>query len=734
VSRGRGAVVAAALLALAPPAPAQDKLLDVDTLYDPVKKVDFGATPPTLTWIDDAHYHWPKTDPKTHRTRHLRVVADTGQAAPLFDASAMKAALSRIDGVGADEAERLSQLPTYTMDDRRTAVLLSIRDDLYHYPFGRAEAVRLTSGPEAEEEPTYSPDGRRVAFVRGNDLYTVDLRSRREQRLTEGGGSDLLNGKLDWVYQEEVYGRNRFRAYWWSPDSARLAFLQLDEKEVRRYPIVDDVADHPVVEQQLYPRPGLANPRVRLGVAAADGGPLVWVDLARPGDAEILIVDVGWTPDGRVAFQVQDREQTWLELCLADPRSGASQLLLREAGPPWVENPGAPLWLKDGTFLFSSERSGFKHVYRYGRDGKLLEQLTSGRWEARTLHGVDEARGWVYFSGTERSAIDGDVYRVRTDGTGLARLSAVPGTHAASFSPAFTRYLDTWSDVRTPPQVRLHRADGREARVVDDGAVPALADYKLSQPERVQVTTRDGFVMEGLMIKPPEFDPRRKYPVYQHAYGGPHAQTVRNAWGGTTYLFHQMLAQRGIVVWMLDNRTASGKGAESVWPGYKRMAVLELQDIEDGVAWLKRQPWVDPARIGINGWSYGGLVVSYALTHGTSFAMGIAGAPVTDWRDYDSIYTERYMALPANNAEGYDLTSPRLAARDLHGRLLLIHGGIDDNVHAQNTMRFAHELQQAGKPFEMMIYPRSRHSVSDPALVKHLRLTMLRFIEDTLLR
>ena len=269
--------------------------------------------------------------------------------------------------------------------------------------------------------------------------------------------------------------------------------------------------------------------------------------------------------------------------------------------------------------------------------------------------------------------------------------------------------------------------------MIDAAPLAALAEYRLQRPELLQVKTRDGFVMEAMLIKPPGFDPSRRYPVLQSTYAGPHAPRVKNAWGDTAHLFLQLIAQQGVLVWVCDNRTASGKGAVSAWHGYKRMGVTELEDIEDGLAWLRSQPFVDPARIGIEGWSYGGFMVSYALTHSTSFAMGIAGGPVTDWRLYDSVYTERYMGLPARNEAGYADTAPRRAAASLHGRLLLVHGAIDDNVHPQNTLQFAHELQKAGKPFRMMLYPKARHGVTDPAQLRHLRGLMLDFIEETLL-
>jgi dipeptidyl-peptidase-4 len=324
------------------------------------------------------------------------------------------------------------------------------------------------------------------------------------------------------------------------------------------------------------------------------------------------------------------------------------------------------------------------------------------------------------------------VYRIRLDGGGLQRLSSAAGTHTASFSPTFAYYTDTWSSVTSPPQMRLHRNDGAEIRVLEGNKAEALADYRLSKPEFLQVKARDGFVMEAMMIKPPDFDPSRRYPVYQFTYAGPHSQSVRDAWGGTQYMYHQLLAQQGVIVWICDNRTASGKGSESVWAVDRQFGESELRDIEDGVSWLKDQSYVDGSRIGLHGWSYGGYMTSYALTHSRSFVMGIAGGTVADWRDYDSIYTERFMGLPEENPDGYRKSSPRFAAASLNGALMLIHGAIDDNVHLANTMQLAYELQKAQKPFQLMLYPKSRHGITDPALVEHLRQTMFDFVIEHL--
>jgi dipeptidyl-peptidase-4 len=489
----------------------------------------------------------------------------------------------------------------------------------------------------------------------------------------------------------------------------------------------------PTVDITDYPKAGDPNPLVTLGIARAEGGTPAWADLSAYSGTDLLIVDVDWHPEGAdVVYQVQDREQTWLDLNLADARTGRSKKILRETTPAWVERNGNPLWLKDGSFLWLSERNGFRHLYQYRADGTQIRQITSGRWEVRPLYGVDQDSQAIYFASGEHSSIGTDIYRIRLDGSALTRLSKTEGTHRAIFNPRFTQYVDAWSDVSTPPQVRLHRADGTELRVIDGNRVRGLADYRLAKPEFVQVKARDGFVLDAMMIKPPDFDPSRRYPVFEHTYSGPGAPEVRNQWGGRTYMFHQMLAQQGVVVWVLDNRSASRKGVESQWPIYGRLGELELRDLEDGVAWLKRQPYIDASRIMLSGTSYGGFMAAYALTHSSSWVAGIADAAVTDWRDYDTIYTERYMKLPTNNPDGYQAASPRFAADRLRGRLLIVHGTIDDNVHMQNAEQFIYELQKAGKSFEVMVYPRSRHGIADPLLNKHLRQTMFDFITRTI--
>ena len=741
--RGVRAACGAALLLLsaAAGADAQTGVLTLDGLYDPATRPAFGTRRGTYTWLDDSTYlHVGQSGTSDDElTEIVQVDAASGARTPLFERPQLAAALARVPGLGAAEARRISRAPgppggtgMPVMNPDRTALVVSAGGDLYFWPLGAAEVTRLTRSAAEELEVSFSPDGRLVAFVRDYNLFVVDLQGRQRQ-LTADGHSQRLNGRLDWVYQEEIYGRGEFRAYWWSPDSSALAFLQLDESPVPEFAVVDHIPYRQQVEVTDYPKAGDPNPTVRLGVVASAGGSIRWIDTRKYAAAEHLVVDVGWTPDSaQVAYQVQDREQTWLDLNLGDAASGDSRTLFRETTKAWVSVLGGPSWLDDGSFLWLSERDGWQHLYRYRRDGTLVGRVTAGRWECRQLYGVDEKTGVVYFSATERSHIGGDIYRIALDGTGLTRLSRAEGTHQAAFNPSFTRYIDTWSDVNTPPQVRLHRADGAELRLIDRNQVDALAGYRLSTPEFLQVKTKDGFLLEAMLIKPVDFDPARRYPVLQTTYAGPHAPLVRNAWGGTGFLYHQILAQRGVAVWICDNRSASGKGAESAWVAYKRLGETELADIEECLDYLKAQPWVDGSRIGISGWSYGGYMASYALTHSTSFAMGIAGGSVTDWRDYDSIYTERYMLMPQNNPDGYARSAPRTSAGRLHGQLLLLHGTMDDNVHLQNTLQFAYDLQKAGKPFEMMLYPRSRHGVTDPHLLRHLRERMLEFTLRTL--
>ncbi len=733
------------VLVLCAPIFAQQKLLTLDEIYspNPAQRVNFSGNPPMgLRWMkDNVHYLWLKRPPNAGmesgergatQGQWLVVNALTGEEAPLFDPARMEAAFSKIPGFSAEQARQVAHQRNYEFNSDYSAVLINFSNDLFYYSFSDGVAVRLTRNPDKEEGETFSPDGKQVAFVRNDNLFVVDIATQTERALTTEGNADLLMGRLDWVYQEEVYGRGNYGAFWWSPDSTKIAFLKIDESKVKNFPVVDHIPYDQVLEDTKYPIAGAPNPVAALGVLEVSGGPARWVNNFKYDGQEYLITRVEWTPDSKqLEYEIQNREQTWLDLNVA-ANLNSPKTLIHETTKAWVDVVELPVWLKDGSFLWESERTGWSHLYHYAADGKLIAPVTSGNWEIRKFYGFDEEHGLVYFSSDEHNEIGNQTYRAKLDGTDRVRVTTGEGSHNTNFSHDFSFFIDSWSDANTPAQVRLYKADGSLARVIDENKVEKLKEYKLSRWEFYKVKTRDGFEMEAQMLKPPDFDPHKKYPVMSYTYSGPHAPSVHDAWSGPAGMWYQMLAEKGYIIWICDNRSASGKGAQSVWPIYEHFGELELRDLEDGVAWLNRQPYVDGSRIGLWGWSFGGFMTSYTLTHSTSFKIGIAGGSVTDWRDYDSIYTERYMRMPQNNEEGYRDTAPRGAAKNLHGKLLLIHGAIDDNVHMANTIQFIYELEKADKQFELMIYPKSRHSVVDPQLVRHLRELMTDFILDNL--
>lgn len=709
---------------------AQEKLLTIDEIYGDAKtRVAFSGKPTAgVRWlIDGASFSQMQTG-ADGRTGFYRVDAKSGKATLFYDVAKLETALTAA-GLKADDAKKLAGQTNFEFNRSQTAALLSANDDLYFYDFATGAAKRLTNSAAEETEADFSPNGKMVSFVRGNNLFVIDVASGKETQLTTDGAEKFLNGILDWVYEEELYGRGNKRGYWWSPDSAAIAFLRTDETPVQNFVVVNHEKTYQTVENTPYPKAGSPNPTVKLGVAEIKNGAVKFVDTANYKPEDFLISRVDWSPDSkRVVFQAQNREQTFLDLNAADRNSLKTVTLFKETSPAWVEVVDNPAWLKDGSFIWQSARNGWKHLYHFAADGKLIKPITSGDWEVRDFYGADEKTGYAYFSATQFNTIAPQIYRVKLDGSDLKRISIGDGSHAASFNSTFTHFVDTYSDQTTPSQTRLYKSDGTLERVINENKVEILSKYKLSKPEFLRVKTKDNFELEAMMIKPPNFDPNKKYPVMTFVYSGPHAPQVRNSWGGATGMWYQMLAQNGYVIWVIDNRTASGKGAKSEYGLYKNFGETELKDLEEGVGYLKSLPYVDGARIGISGWSFGGYMTSYALTHSKNFKIGIAGGTVSDWSLYDSIYTERYMGTPQTNPEGYKKSSVLTAAKDLSGKLLLVHGAIDDNVHLQNTMQLVYELQKAGKQFDLMIYPAQRHGVTNPAQVKHMRQMMTDFI------
>ena len=719
-------VVLVAFLLSVSVAAAQEKLLTVDDIFspDPAVRIPFSGTAVRLIWTADG-----KSFRQMQSGKLVRVNAETGEATPFFDSERFASALQTVAGVAAAEAERISNSVALQFNKNETAIILNNAYDLWHYTVATGVLKRLTNNKDEELEEDFSPDGKWVSFVRGNNLFVVNTTRGGEKQLTRDGNENTFNGYLDWVYEEELYGRGQKRGYWWSPDSTKIAFLRTDESPVPKFVLPNDVVTDQVVENTSYPQAGDPNPIVKLGIADVTGTAarrssstsIRFVDTSMYKPEDLLIARVMWSADSSVLnYQALNREQTFLDLNAFEVKTrGKAVRFLQEKTQAWVEVYDDPELLKDGSVLWQSARNGWRHLYLYDGRGKLTRQLTDGKWEVRQLFGVDAENVWAYFSATKDSHIAENIYRVKiADGT-IERLSHGEGSHSALFNPTFTHFVGGWSDANTPPKQHLFKSDGTQVRTINENQVDALAQYNLGSTDFLKVKTRDGFEMEAMMIRPPEFNANKKYPVLIYTYAGPHAPSVRNGWGSSRYLWLQMMAQKGYVIWICDNRSASGKGEESVWPVYKNLGPLELHDIEDGVSYLKSLSFVDPERIGIWGWSYGGFMTTFAMTHSKSFKMGIAGGTVSDYALYDSIYTERYMLTPQNNKDGYDKTSVLRAAKDLHGRLLLIHGVMDDNVHMQNTTKLVYELQKAGKQFDLMLYPTQRHGVTNPAQVHH---------------
>ena len=695
----------AMLLASAAMAVADDGKLSLEMLYHPLKKEKFDTRPLTrLSW--DQQNRLIESEVKEGVVKLSVVQPATWEKQALtVDGNILRYLKSA--GIDDKSALSLAEKLGQQVQPEVKSYLFSYKNDLWLLDLQNARARELTHTPDqAEDEAILSPDAKSVAYLKGNDLYLTDIASATEKRLTTGGSETNLNGRLDWVYMEEIYGRGKLRAFWWAPDSQKLAFLNFDESKVPVYTLSGDHAQPLKTNLTRYPKAGDPNPTVRLGIVDKDGK-LSWTENPYP-QKETLIVQVGWTPDGKLLAGWQDRVQTWLDLRLYDANMQQSKVIVRETSPAWTERLPFPVFLKDGGFIWESDRSGHRHLYRYDQHYQLQKVITSGDWDVRSVYGVDEARQRILFSANQRNLIGNDVYSVGLNGEGLQRLTQEMGTHNVRWNKTFTHFLDSWSSLKQTPKQALFNDEGKQLRLIDDVGMPEkMRGLRLANVTQQQIRARDGFLLESLLYLPPDFDPAKKYPVYQHLYAGPMAPQVNDRWSND--LYHHFLAQQGYVVWVLDNRSASNKGVASAWPIHKKLGQLELQDQLDGLAWLRQQGWADMDRIALNGWSYGGYFTSYAMTHSKAWKIGFVGAPVTDWRLYDSVYTERYMGLPQENASGYDQGSVLKAAKDLHGEILIMHGTMDDNVHPQNTVMLIDELIKGGKDYSLQLYPGAGH-------------------------
>ncbi len=623
----------------------------------------------------------------------------------------------------------LSPVPTEIGRNGKVGLYI-ISGDLYIMDIPKASVFRITDTEEREENARLSPDCSKVAFVRGTDLYSYDLLARKETRLTFDGTETLLNGTLNWVYWEEIFGRQDI-AFWWSGDSKALAYLQTDESEVSVQHYTDIAPWTPTVTEQRYPKVGEKNPEVRVGIVELESQKTTWA--AIPPEAYEYIIRVDWVPGSeKVCVRTMNRLQTHLDFYLVDRHSGVAPHILTDSDEGWINISDDLYFLSGGKeFIISSERDGYEHLYRFAMDGRLVNQVTKGEWAIRSagggafwvrqaVTGIDEKNGWIYFTALEKSFLEKHLYRVRLDGSRMERISQGRGTHRISMSPDARYYFDTYSNIETPPSVTLYRSDGKPLSVLAESNRKGLDKYDIQYPELFQVPARDGFMVSCYILKPKNPEPGRKYPVIVSVYGGPSAPQIADAFSLGMLQENLMLAE-GYISMKIDNRAAMGVSKKLENLLLKRSpGEVELNDLVDAVRYMKKQPIIDPDRWGITGWSGGGTNTILAMTRSTEFKAGIAGAGVTDFRFYDSKWGEAMMKTEKENLQGYEDNSLLKYAKDLHGRLLLVHGTHDDNVHIQNTWRFIDELIKADKLFELMVYPMRKHGVGDPAARRHL--------------
>ncbi|MEI6235872.1 MAG: S9 family peptidase [Planctomycetota bacterium] len=634
------------------------------------------------------------------------------------------------------------------------ALLLRTKDSLALFSLAGKSVRQLIENDPDIESPVFSPNNKRIAFIKKNNLYTVDTTDGSVRQLTTDGSETILNGKLDWVYGEELNESNPSgRAFAWSPDSAHIAFLRLDQALVPEFPIVDFLQTHATVLKQRYPKAGDPNSKAAVCVVAADGTPDSIIRMPRRENVEYILPEFTWTPDSKtLAVMTLNRQQNHLTLLAWSPVEKSDlRVVIEEKDPAWINVVGGPQFLKaeagatdarvgfGAKFVWLSERDGWLHAYLYNANGTLARQITRGPWmitpnasRAGTAYPfqLDGAGEWIYFSSTEKDPRERHVCRARVDGAGTntERLTREDGTHFQRLSPDGKYLVETYASIEQPQITRVLKNDGSVLAVLYQSGFP----QKNASAEFHELTAPDGVKLYGRMIKPPNFDPAKKYPVIVDVYGGPSVQMVRNSWGVDDWQ-DQRLAQDGAIIWKMDNRGSFGRGHAWETAIFKNMGKNELADQLVGVEWLKKLPYVDGERFGIHGWSYGGYMTLYALTHAPeAFKCGVAGAPVTDWKYYDTIYTERYMGTPTDNPTGYLSASPMASARRLTAKLLLIHGSSDDNVHMQNTMNFVDALTKSGRAYELQIQPGQKHGFHGEHAWQYLTDRMIDFFKRNL--
>ncbi len=566
----------------------------------------------------------------------------------------------------------------------------------------------LPSGPHPALDPQLSPDGAWVAYVQDGELYILSADGAAPRQLTDGArGTGKVHGLAEYIAQEEM---GRSHGFWWSPDGRRIAFTEVDETHIPVYRIVHqgkDATGKGAQEDHRYPFAGMPNATVRLGVVPVEGGAPVWMDL---GDAEYL-ARVAWFPDGTLTAQIENREQTTLDLVRFDAETGAQARLVRETSDVWINLHDLLRPLNDGGFIWASERTGFQHLYRYDRDGKLRNAITQGAWIVDGIAGVDDANGLVYVTGTLDGPTERHLYAAPLDGGEPRRITGAPGMHAVVADHALRRFVDIHHNTETPPTITLRAlSDGAAIGTIYDKTDPRIARLRLQPPELVTLQSRDGETLHGAIYRPPARFGNGPFPTIVSVYGGPHAQRVQNSWGMTVDMRAQYLRENGFLVFVLDNRGSARRGLAFEGKIKHDMGNIEVQDQVDGVRWLVAQGLADPARVGIYGWSYGGYMSLMSLARASeTFKVAVAGAPVTHYDGYDTHYTERYMGTPQSNPTGYTEGSVMHHVPTMTGKLLIVHGLIDENVHFRHTARLINALIRARKPYDLLLFPDERH-------------------------
>ena len=657
----------------------------------------------------------------------------------LYDFATLKKISTLIDSKNFKELENGIDSYKFSSDEKSILIANNTSPIFRHsftadYFLYNIETKALSKILTNVQEPTFSPDGKKIAFAQQNNLYVYDVAAKKSNQITTDGKKNaIINGITDWVYEEEFAF---VRAFDWSADSKNIAFIRFDESEVPEFSMsVFEKNLYPKIETFKYPKAGEKNAVVSLHIYNVDSNLKKDINLGNYND--FYIARMKWTNDANVlCAQVLNRHQDNLDLIFVDANSGTSKVILNEKDNAYVDVTDNLTFLKDNSFIWTSEKDGFNHIYLYDKTGKLKNQVTKGNWEVTSYYGFDEKTKTVFYQSVENGSINRDVYRIGLDGKNKVRLSSKTGTNAATFSPNFQFFINSYSSATTPTTFTLNNSkDGKQVQsiVENDALSDKLKKYNLPAKEFFVLKTEKGNELNAWIIKPKDFDASKKYPVFMYQYSGPGSQKVNNEWNNANDYWFYMLSQNGYVIACVDGRGTGFKGANFKKCTQKNLGKLEVEDQIDAAKVIGNYNFVDKTRIGIFGWSYGGFMSSNCLLKGNDvFKMAIAVAPVTNWRFYDSIYTERYLQTPQENASGYDENSPINFVDKLKGKFLLIHGSGDDNVHVQNSMQMMEALIQANKQFDSQIYPDNNHGIYGGMTRIQLYNKMTNFIMENL--